>query len=200
MTTAAKNNFDTHIGQCTEAIHIYEFLGGHGYSADFGLRFVWVASLSALDHYISELIVEKSTEHYANGKQLSDKILNEAVPFSSMITMHGASPASAVLEFRTAIANSVRFRTFQKADDLADGLSFVWNEKHKWNKISDVIGIEGRSARRKLNSICYRRDAIVHSADHDETTHTLRPCNLNDAVEASGYVMQLVEVIDSLVP
>ena len=59
--TVAKNKFDSHISQCSEAIAIYEFLEDHGYNADFGLRFVWVASVSALDHYVTELVVEKAT-------------------------------------------------------------------------------------------------------------------------------------------
>jgi hypothetical protein len=77
--TAAKSKFDEHLAQCSEAIAIHEFLDGHGYSADFGLRFVWVASVSALDHYVTELIVEKSTEHFSNGGQLSAKLLSEVV-------------------------------------------------------------------------------------------------------------------------
>jgi len=124
--TAAKTSFDTHMAQCSESIAIYDFLVRSGYSADFGLRFVWVASVSALDHYITELIVEKSTEHFANGSSLSPKLSNEGVPISSLMIMHTIPTlqVQAVVQFRNIVRNAVRFRTFQKADDVADGLVF----------------------------------------------------------------------------
>lgn len=196
--TAAKTKFDAHMAQCVEAITIYRFLEGHGYSADFGLRFVWVASVSALDHYVTELIVEKSTEHFSNGIGLSSKLLNEGVPISSLIAMHTipASQTQAVVEFRNIVRNAVRFRTFQKAQDVADGLAYVWNEKYKWDKIAAFIGVPAKLAKQKLNGICARRDLIVHNADYNEATGYLTPCILADAQEVVDYVAGVVEAID----
>jgi hypothetical protein len=190
------------MAQCTEAITIYEFLEGHGYSADFGLRFVWVASVSALDDYVSELIVEKSTEHFSNGTALSPKLSNEGVPISSLVTMHAipAFQTQAVVEFRNIVRNAVRFRTFQKAEDVADGLAYVWNEKHKWDKIAASIGVPAKVAKRKLNGICTRRDLIVHNADYNEATGNLTPCIRTDAQEVVDYVAKVVEAIDNHIP
>ena len=200
--TAAKTRFDAHMAQCIEAITIHEFLESHGYSADFGLRFVWVASVSALDHYITELIVEKSTECFANGTVLSPKLSNEGVPISSLMTMHAipASQTQAVVEFRNIVRNAVRFRTFQKAEDVADGLAYVWNEKHKWGKIAASIGLPAKTAKQKLNGICARRDIIVHNADHNEATGNLIPCNRFDAQEVVNYVAGVVGAIDDHIP
>jgi len=200
--TAAKTNFDTHMAQSAEAITIYEFLDGQGYSADFGLRFVWVASVSALDHYITELIVEKSTEHFSNGISLSPKLSSEGVPISSLMTMHAipASQLQAVVEFRNIIRNAVRFRTFQKAEDVADGLAYIWNEKQKWDKIAKFIGVPTKTARQKLNGICTRRDLIVHNADYNEATGKLTPCIRTDAQEVVDFVATVVEAIDNHIP
>ena len=200
--TAAKTKFDDHIAQCNEAISVHRFLEGHGYSADFGLRFVWVASVSALDHYITELIVEKSTEHFSNGTALSAKLSNEGVPISSLMVMHRlpASQMQAVVEFRKIVRNTVRFRTFQKAEDVADGLAYVWSEKHKWDKIAGSIGVSAKTARLKLNGICSRRDLIVHNADYDEATGTLTSCSSADAREVITYVAKVVAAIDDQIP
>jgi hypothetical protein len=198
--TAAKNNFDTHIVQCTEAIQIYEFLETKGYTADFGLRFVWVASMSALDHFISELIVEKATEQFSNGASMTSKILNESVPLGSMLDLQSISPAEAIINFRALTSQTVRFRTFQKADDVADGLAYIWEEPHKWNKISELLNVSNRTAKRKLNSIGYRRDLIVHSADYNVASDRPTPCNLEDAREVSNFIKGLVEKIEILVP
>lgn len=200
MTSSAKKNFDNHIKQAYEAIEIYKHLKRSGYSADFGLRFVWVASVSALDHYISEIIIEKSTEHFANNKKLSSKILNEGVPLQATMRLHNASPTQAIVEFRSIIDKTVRFRTFQKANDVSDGLSFIWDEQHKWNKISRELGIKNSTAKHKLNSIGYRRDSIVHNADYDNSTCLIRPCDPDDAFEALSYINQLVDTIEFLVP
>lgn len=200
--TAAKTRFDAHMAQCAEAITIYKFLEGHGYSADFGLRFVWVASVSALDHYVTELIVEKATEHFSNGIPLSAKLSNEGVPISSLMTMHAipASQTQAVVEFRNIVSNAVRFRTFQKAEDIADGLAYIWNEKHKWDKIAVSLGVLPNVAKRKLNGICARRDLIVHNADYNDATGNLTPCVLADAQEVVDYVARVVEAIDNHIP
>ncbi len=198
--TAAKTNFDCHINQCREAIAVHEFLETHGYAADFGLRFVWVASVSALDHYISELIVEKATEHFSNGNDLTARLLNEMIPMAALVRMQSAPAAQAVVEFRNIVTRSVRFRTFQKADDVSDGLSFVWNEKHKWDKISDQINMGAKDAKSKLNSICNRRNLIAHNADYNEATAALMPCIRSDAQEVLQFVSGVVDAIDKLVP
>ncbi|MFC6489537.1 HEPN domain-containing protein [Nitratireductor sp. GCM10026969] len=198
--TAAKINFDSHIAQCAEAITIHEFLEKHGYAADFGLRYVWVASVSALDHYVSELIVEKSTEHFSNGSPLNGRLLNEMIPISALLRIQTVSGPQAVVEFRSIVSQAIRFRTFQKANDIADGLAFVWKEQYKWEKISNLIGLNAKKTKSKLNGICYRRDLIAHNADFNEATGALTPCIREDAQEVSDYISTIVEAIDKLVP
>lgn len=198
--TAAFERFDGHMRQCAEAIEIYNHLKGNGYAADFGLRFVWVAAVSALDHYVSELIVEKATIQFGNEMPLRPKLLTEAVPMASFLAWHSAPPSQRIIEFRKIISQAVRFRTFQKADDVADGLSFIWAEEHKWNIISDRLGLQNKPAKRKLNSIATRRDMIVHNADFDEVSGVLRACDQDQARQASNYIYKVVQAIDELVP
>lgn len=198
--TAAKVSFDSHIVQCDEAIEIYEFLESKGYSADFGLRFVWVASVSALDHYISELVVEKATELFSNGKTLSSKLQNEKISMSHVVNMDSASPTEAILKFHSIVSQMVRLRTFQKSKDVADGLAYIWDEKHKWDKIAKELILDSNLAKKKLNSIGYRRDQIVHSADYNFASGSLRPCKLEHAREALNFIIKIVNVIDIIVP
>jgi len=197
--TVAHDSFKSHISQSRDAIEIYEYLKPKGYHADFGLRFVWVSVVSALDHYISQLIVERATEHFATGTPFSAKLLNDSVPISGLMKLYSANSLQAVLEFRTLISQNVRFRTFQKADDIADGLAMIWNESQKWSKISSLLGIKDKNARYKLNSIAYRRDLIVHNADYDESSGNLTDCKVEDAKEVVNYVSRVVEAIDHLV-
>ena len=197
--TAAKSSFDNHIVQCDEAIKIYEFLDDKGYSANFGLRFVWVASVSALDHYISELVVERATEHFSNGSVLTNKLQREKILMSQALELKPLSPTESVVRFRSLILQMVSRRTFQKAKDVADGLSYIWGEAHKWDKIADELELQTDVAREKLNSIGIRRDKIVHSADYDLTLDCMTPCNQDDTQEALSYIVNLVTAIDVLV-
>lgn len=197
--TAAYNNFVSHIQECSEANGIYEFLSKHGYRPHFGLRYVWVAAISSLDNYISELIVEKATENFSNGAALSSKLLNEGVPISAILKIQSATPVEAVSQFRDIMYQTVRFKTFQKAESVADGLSMIWNEENKWKKIAEVMKLSHKAARWKLNSIAYRRDLIVHNADYDVATGKLMDCNPDDAKEVYRFVAQLVEIVDQIV-
>ncbi|MEP1308260.1 HEPN domain-containing protein [Sulfitobacter sp.] len=199
MPSAAKNNFSSHISQCDDAAKIYNFLVTKGYAADFGLRFVWVAAISALDNYISELVVEKATEIYSNKGSLPKKLQAEGVPLEKVLEFQLSNPIEATMIFRKLITNSVKFQTFQSADGVASGLAYIWDEQHKWKRISEGMGMQLKPAKGKLNSICFRRNAIAHNADYDMSSNKLRDCKLEDAVAASEFVKELVNTIDDLV-
>ncbi len=94
----------------------------------------------------------------------------------------------------------VRYRTFQKADDLADGLAFVWQKKQKWKVISAAMGMTSETAKAKLNAVAYRRDLIVHNADYNEASGALYDCELVDAKNAISHVDAVVQTIDGLIP
>ena len=43
--------------------------------------------------------------------------------------MRSASAAESVLKFRSIMINTVRFKTFQNAESVSDGLAYIWSEK-----------------------------------------------------------------------
>jgi hypothetical protein len=56
--------------------------------------------------------------------------------------------------------------------------------------------LSAKDARRKLNSICMRRDLIVHNADYNEATGDLTACCRVDAAEVVRYIADVVGAID----
>ena len=198
--SAAKLNFDKHIRECDDALQIYRYLGTQGYQADFGLRYVWVGSVSAIDHYVTELVIEKSTSQYANQQQLSPKLLNGRVQFSETLPLQSANLPQSVEIFRKAVSNMVRFETFQRAETIADGLAYIWQDAHKWQRISRVVGLHPTQAKDRLNQIADRRNLIAHNADYDESSGVLNNCSLTDAEDTVNYIKQIVTAIESLVP
>ena len=131
---------------------------------------------------------------------MSDKLSVQGVPLVSLLRMLEVSKSQAIVEFRAVMVNTMRFKTFQKSDDIASGLAFVWSEKNKWDKISEELRLPVKTVKRKLNGICTRRDVIVHNADYNEATGDLNPCIHSDAKEVITYVSKVVAAIDSLVP
>lgn len=196
----AKKRFDNHIESCREALEIYKYLESSGnYKADFGLRYIWVASVSALDHYISEKIVECTTIDFSQNHYISEKLRHENIPMNKILQFHSISFSQAILEFRNMISLLVRFQTFQKSKDISRGMSYIWSHKGKWNLISKELLIKENIIKETLNNICSRRDLIVHNSDYDSVSGELKKCTYNDALECYIFIRKLVAAIDNVI-
>jgi len=55
--------------------------------------------------------------------------------------------------------------SFQDPDSVSKGLSFIWEEKHKWREIASSFNMSDTDLRKRLKSIMSRRNQIVHEAD-----------------------------------
>ena len=199
MSSEAKGYFDQHISECTEALEVYKYLRQSGYEASFGLRFVWVAAVSALDHYITQLVIEKGTEAIVNEEEGADRLFPLLVSMENALDLRDANPVEAALVVRRAIGEAVRYRSFQNANDVAAGLAYVWSEQHKWHQIAGEIEISSQVARETLNNIVNRRNVIAHNADFDEAIGSRTPVAPEDAETVINYLSNLVGAIDSLV-
>lgn len=198
MSSNAKVIFDNHISECREALVIFDHLEKKaGFAADFSLRFVWIAAVSALDHYISRVIVEKATLLFGNNKPLQAKLLNEVLSVSNAIALRDADPVNAVLIFRNILDAAIRFKSFQHPDKISDGLSYIWPQSHKWNYISKQLRMDETSLKRKLSGIVERRNLIAHNGDYDESTQSKLSVTKRDAQEVVDFIAEIVVVLDS---
>ncbi len=201
MSSIAKRIFDSHISECREALVIFDHLERQaGFTAEFSLRFVWIAAVSAMDHYVSRLIIEKATFAFGNKLPLQAKLLSDMISFSNAIALRDADPVNAVLVFRTLLDTAIRFKSFQHPDKISDGLSYIWPEKHKWKFISNKISMDEISIKRKLSSIIDRRNLISHNGDYDETAEKKLAVSKEDAREVVDFIARIVSIIDDAVP
>ena len=69
--------------------------------------------------------------------------------------------------FEQALVRKFKIVSFQDPVKVADGLSYIWNEGQKWQKIAAVLGLSDDAARTRLKLIIDRRNSIVHEADID---------------------------------
>lgn len=197
MASRAKDYFDRHISECRDAISVHEYLvDKSGYRAEFNLRFVWIAAVSSLDHFISQLIIEKSVEQYAKSQTLQPKLLIEAISFEGAIELRNANENDSVVVFRGLVAKAVTYKSFQSPENIADGLSFIWGKSGKWDAIGSILKREGKQCRYILKSIVDRRNVIAHNADVDEVTGDRFPVTAGDAKRVVGFITEVVSAID----
>lgn len=200
MPSNALKVFDDHLTECDSAIVLYDHLDASlRFSADFNLRFVWVASVSALDHYLTQLILERATLSFSNGSQLTAKLQSEVMTFASAIEFRAADPVRAVLLFRQRLNEAIRFRSFQSPDSISDGLAYIWEQKHKWKEIGATLGGDAERLKRTLSAIVARRNLIVHNGDFDEGLGAKLPVKSDDAKEVVRFLRVLVHRIDQVV-
>lgn len=200
MPSLAKKLFDKHIEECREAVAIYEHLENTShYRADFSLRFVWIAVVSAFDHYVSQLILERATAAYANNEKLTAKLLSDVVTFSSALELKQANAIDSILVFKDILSTCIKFRSFQHPDKVADGLSYVWPEKHKWEYVAKALSISVESLKGTLESIVDRRNLIAHNADYDEARGAKLPIGKSDALEVLRFIERIVAVVDATI-
>lgn len=192
--------FETHIRECHAAIAIYDHLDQNaGFRADFNLRFVWIAAVSAMDHYVSQVILERATFSYGNNLPLQRKLLTDGMTFSSALALKDANPIDSVLIFKENLEKLIRFKSFQHPDKIVEGLSYIWPEKHKWQYLASELNIDISEAKRKLSGIVDRRNLIAHNGDYDEALGRKLCVSKSDAEEVVSCVGSIVQIIDKAV-
>ncbi len=82
---------------------------------------------------------------------------------------------------------------------MAEALSLVWNESHKWQAISNVMGRDQNDVKTELSNIYRRRNAIVHEADKDPVSNTKMPLLAADAERIENFIRDLGTAIYGLV-
>ena len=197
MTSAAKLIFDKHVDECREAIAMYEHIRiNMNYNADYTLRFVWVAAVSALDHYMSQAILEKATRSFANGEQLQPKLLSDAMSFSNALKLKSSNAIEAVLNFRVILNECIKHKSFQHPEKISDGLSYIWGEKHKWQFIANKLSLSSEGLRKIIITIIDRRNTIAHDGDYDEASGNKYPIHKNQAEYVVDLLSKVVKAID----
>jgi hypothetical protein len=78
--------------------------------------------------------------------------------------------------------------SFQEPSKVADALSLIWNETHKWAKIAAAMGVDESFVKIKLKLISDRRNAIVHQSDKDPLLNTKTPICLTECEDITKFI------------
>ena len=79
--------------------------------------------------------------------------------------------------------------SFQDPNKIADGLSLIWIEPHKWQVIANDMGVETSKARTTLKTISTRRNQIVHEADINMATGKKYSIEKDETVNVANFIL-----------
>lgn len=161
--------FQQNIGSIRELASLHAYLLDHlkPMSFDDLLRFEIVYAVSALDKLIHDLIRIGMIEIFMGVRPPTAKYLSEKISLSAYGSMSAATVPPKEYYFEQEVISRLRTIAYQAPDKISDGLSYIWDEAHKWQAISKAMEMDKDVVKTQLRLIVDRRNKIVHEADAD---------------------------------
>lgn len=158
------------------------------------LRWQWAQSVSALDKLIHDLVRIGMVQIYIGNRVATSKYQAFTLPLETHSQIL-QNPNTAILLFEKQIFLKLGFLSFQDPEKIADALSFIWDEPHKWDKISVPLGMSEADAKTKLKNISIRRNQIVHEGDYSNSLLQRQSLVYADVIDVIGFVEKIGESI-----
>lgn len=166
--------FNKNISSARHAAALYDYLTvSVTVPASFEdlLRSQIVNSVSAFDKLIHDLVRIGMTEIFIGARAATPKYLAESISIQIHGELISASIPPREHVFEQAIFRKLKIVSYQDPVKVADGLSYIWDEGQKWQKISEKMAQPDNVVRTTLKLIADRRNSIVHEADIDPLTN-----------------------------
>jgi len=159
------------------------------------LRAQYVMLVSALDHFIHELVRFGMIEIYNKNRKATKKF--QEFIFS---TKKDILFKKAIMEEKSDVwlNHQIRYRngfkSFQEADKIQEAM-FLIIDTDIWKEVADNLDNDINQIKRRLNLIIDRRNQISHEADIEPTYQELRTIYIDDVQDSILFIESLVEVI-----
>lgn len=199
----AKRVFQSLIAQTNTSNGLFCYLEGQRVPIDASdlLRWEWVLAVSALDKYIHDIVRIGMVEEFLGNRTKTSKYKSFRIEMEKYNSIQ--TSAAPEIEFENEIVRQHSYQAFQHPEKLADALSYIWAEQHKWAVISRnmATSISEADLKTKLNNIIIRRDQIVHEGDCFTANLPLQQQAISkaDADEVVRFITELVNAIHSAV-
>jgi len=166
------------------------------------LRSQLVYAVSALDKLVHELVRIGMLQAFAGKRPKTTAFNSFSISSKTLIEIQKVIQSTNPLQLETPeyffeqeITIQHKRVSFQDPDSINKGLSFIWEEKFKWQKIALSFNISDDDLKKKLKAIMSRRNQIVHEADIDSQTNSRNPIDKDDVKEAVEFIVKLGEKI-----
>ncbi len=160
------------------------------------LRSELVMAVSALDHYIHEIVRLGMLEVYRGTRPETSAFLRFQISLESVRQAISAPTSDDWLGNEIRECHS--WRSFQQADHIAEAIRLI-SDIRLWEQVSSYLRMPAQDVRQQLNLIADRRNKIVHEADMNPTPYDTRwPIDEALVDDAINFIEQIVETIYDL--
>lgn len=167
------------------------------FSCDDILRWQWAQSVSALDKLIHDLVRIGMIEIAKGEREKTLKYNSFRVNLNNVESIiSNVGERIAILD--KSIVEQHSFLSFQDPKKISEALSYYWNEDHKWQKISQKMGIDESVVKTQLNNIIIRRNQIVHEGDYSSELLDRQEIESNDVIEILEFIHNVGSAIYDL--
>ena len=160
------------------------------------LRSELVMAVSALDHYIHEIVRLGMLEVYRGTRPETSAFLRFRISLERVRQMVKTPTSDDWLD--NEIRERHGWRSFQQADHIADAIRLI-SDISLWEQVSTHLEMPAQDIKQELNLIADRRNKIVHEADMDPTPYDTRwPIDEVLVDDAINLIEQIVETVYDL--
>jgi hypothetical protein len=152
-------------------------------------RSALVLGVSALDHFVHELVRVGMLEVHAQHRQATRAFARFKVPLSAV--QSAASQAGNPEWLDQAIREAHGWLSFQRPDKIAEALR-LFTEIQVWDDIAGALGKDVSDVKANVSAIVDRRNKIAHEADLDPTNPGARwPIDAAMVEEALSFLRSI---------
>jgi hypothetical protein len=183
--------FKRNIVSVRELASVYDFLTAHvkaPMTFDDLLRFQIVYSVSAFDKLIHDLIRIGMVAIFTGTRPPTSKYLTEKISMSVFGAMSAATIPPKEYYFEQEVIAKHRIIAYQSPENIADGLSYIWDEKYKWQRVATAMAMSEDAVKTQLRLIIDRRNKIVHEADVDIATGVKFTISKSDCETTTSFI------------
>ena len=148
-----------------------------------------------MDKLIHELVRFGMIEAFQGKRVRSNKFASFGITTNTLTSSLSTLIPPPEYWFEQEIIERHKMLAFQTPDKIADALSLIWDESHKWQKLSMATGIPEIDLKTQLKTIISRRNQIVHEADMDLFTGTRNKIDKKDIDDVISFIEILSESI-----
>lgn len=198
--TAAVGHFEDNLGRARDLVGLSIAVGASTTEAldtDDLLRSALVAGVSALDHYVHEVVRELMVETALGSRPPTDAFRRFPVSLESALAAAGGRPAPDWMD--EEIRRQHGHLSFQHPDKIADAVRLVWDQP-LWQTVAAQLGLDSKVLKQQLLLAVQRRNQIAHEADRDPTPpHPRWPIHASDVGDALDLVESIVRALDAVI-
>ena len=163
------------------------------------LRSQYVMLVSALDHFIHEIVRIGMIEIYNNERRDTKEFKEFILSLDKDLLFK-----KAIMEDKNDVwlNHQIRykngFQSFQQADKIEEVFKLI-HKNNLWIEISAKLNKNKDDLMNQLNLIIKRRNQIAHEADIEPTYQNLREIKLEDIEDSIKFIEELVNAIYEII-